>query len=91
MKFRPHRLRVLFQDDLAGKCIGVDSPLSNGMNTMVPVNYSSIQPGFQAIAQARYQRLYEHLGGKFFQRGEFGGDERFLGVEEFQGCPMRVA
>jgi hypothetical protein len=51
---------------------------------MVPIDYSSICPSFQAVALARYQRSHQDLGGKQVELSKFYGYERVVGVKDFR-------
>jgi hypothetical protein len=56
MEFSRHRLVIFFHNDLTSQSINVDAPLAKNVNPMMPVEYSSIRPGFQRVFLARQKR-----------------------------------
>src|SRR5437879_5214670 len=52
---------LLFKNDFARKCINIYFPLTKNMNSMVPIYYSSVQPGFQTGRLTGRQGLQKNL------------------------------
>jgi hypothetical protein len=61
MEFRWHRLRIFLYDDLTRKGIDINASSAKNVNSVMPIEYSSIRSSFQGVFLAWQERVLENV------------------------------